>query len=138
MWQKMLCIILTYLVFNTVLIISAVVHSETSVKVDEQTGRYLDNLGAGQYRQTSVSYHFEQHGSQYSKDSMNQRNSPRWDAVVVNLRDTSGQRVYLRDTKNNRNAPSGTYGSSGRYNQVHNPDEEPDNRPVLLVPIKEW
>jgi hypothetical protein len=157
MCQKILYIILTCLVFNTGLIISAVVHSEAPIKVDEQTGRYLDNLGAGQHRQTSVSYHFEQHGSQYSKDSMNQRNnsieqhgsqyskdsmnqrnSPRWDAVVFNLRDTSGQRVYLRETKNNRNAPSGTYGSSGRYNQVHNPGEEPENRPVLLVPIKEW
>ncbi len=157
MCQKILYIILTCLVFNTGLIISTVVHSEVPTKIDGQTGRYLDNLGASQHGQTSVSYHFEQHGSQYSQDSMNQRNnpigqhgsqysqdsmnqrnSPRWDAVVVNLRDTSGQRVYLRETENNRNAPSGTYGSSSRYNQVHNPDEEPEDRPILLVPITEW
>ena len=67
MQQKMLCIMLTCLVFNTGLIISAVVHSEAPIKVDEQTGSYLESLGTGQHRQTSVKYHFEQHGSQYSR-----------------------------------------------------------------------
>ncbi len=156
MCQKILYIILTCLVFNTGLIISAVVHSEVPIKVDGQTGRYLDNLGASQHGQTSVSYHFEQHGSQHSKDSMNQRNNPigqhgsqhsqdsmnqrnnpRLDAVVVNLRDTSRDRVYLEST-NNRNIPSGNYRLSSKYKQVHNPNEEPDSRPILLVPIKEW
>jgi hypothetical protein len=156
MCQKILYIILACLVFNAGLIISAVVHSEVPIKVDGQTGRYLDNLGASQHGQTSVSYHFEpygsqhskdsmnqrnnpigQHGSQHSQDSMNQRNNPRWDAVVVNLRDTSRDRVYLEST-NNRNIPSGNYRLSSKYKQVHNPNEEPENRPVLLVPIKEW
>jgi hypothetical protein len=151
--QKILCIILTCLVFNTGLIFSAVVHSEVPIKVDGQTGRYLDNLGASQHGQTSVNYNFEQHGSQHSQDSMNQRNnpigqygsqhsqdsmnqrnSPRWDAVVVNLRDTSGRPVYLREIKKNRSTPS----DPSRYNQVNDPHDEPDGRPVLLVPIKEW
>lgn len=132
--QKILCIILTCLVFNTGLIFSTVVHSEALTKVDEETGRYLDNLGASQHGQTSVNYNFEQHGSQHSQDSMNQRNSPRWDAVVVNLRDTSGRPVYLREIKKNRSTPS----DPSRYNQVNDPHDEPDGRPVLLVPIKEW
>jgi hypothetical protein len=156
--QKILCIILTCLVFNTGLIFSAVVHSEAPAKVDEETGRYLDNLGASQHGQTSVNYNFEQHGSQYSQDSMNQRNNPvgqhgsqysqdsmnqrnnpRWDAMVVDLRDTSGKRVYLRESKNNINDPSGSYRSSNRYNQeVDDPHNAPENRPTLLVPIKEW
>ena len=132
--QKILCIILMCLVFNTGLIISAVVHSEVPIKVDEQTGRYLDNLGASQHGQTSVSYHFEEHGSQHLRDSMNQRNSPRWDAVVVNLQDTSGRPVYLRESEKYR----GTISDPSRYNQANNPHDEPDGRPVLLVPIKEW
>ncbi len=153
MWQKILCIILTCLVFNTGLIFSAVVYSEAPARVDEETGRYLDNLGASQHKQTTVNYHFKQHGSQYSQDSMNhrnnsigqhgsqysqdsmnQRNSPRWDAVVVNLRDTSGHPVYLRESEKNR----GTISDPSRYNQANNPHDEPDGRAVLLVPIKEW
>jgi hypothetical protein len=151
--QKILCIILTCLVFNTGLIFSAVVHSEAPTRVDEETGQYLDNLGASQHGQTSVNYRFEQHGSQYSqdsknqrnnpvgqhgsqysKDSMNQRNSPHWDAVVVDLRDTSGHPVYLRESEKNR----GSLSDPSRCNQANNPHDEPDGRPVLLVPINEW
>lgn len=73
--------------------------------------------------------------SQYSRDSMNMRNNSRWDAVVVDLRDPSRKRLYLRETKNNRNNLSG---SSRYYNQVNDPHEEPDSDPVLLVPVKEW
>lgn len=58
-------------VFNTGLIISTVVHSEEPIEVvDEKTGKYLENLGSNQHGQLSVDYRFEQHGSQYSKDSM--------------------------------------------------------------------
>jgi len=67
---------MTCLVLDTGLIISAAVHSEVPTKVDEQTGKYLDSLGTDQHKQTSVNYHFEQHGIQYSKDSMNHRNNP--------------------------------------------------------------
>jgi hypothetical protein len=142
------------LLLTFILVFSAVVHSEAPIEVDEQTGKYLGNLGANQHGQHSVNYRFEQHGSQYSKDSMNmrnnsmsqyskdsmnKRNNPRWDAVVVDLRDTSRQRVYLRESKNNRNDPSGSYRSSNRYNQeADDPHNAPDHGPVLLVPIKEW
>jgi hypothetical protein len=144
------------LVFNTGLIISAVVHSEAPSKVDGQTERYLDNLGASQHGQTSVSYHFEQHGSQYSKDSMNQRNNPigqhgsqyskdsmnqrnssRWDAVVVNLRDASGQRVYLQDSMNKRNNPGGKYYESVKLDNSASNVTNP-HRTVVTIPIKEW
>ena len=96
MRQRMPCILLTFLVFNTGLIISpAAVHSEGLIKVDDQTGRYLGSLGASQHRQTSVNYHFEQHGNQYSKDSRNYRNSP--------MGKYGGQ--YTQDSMNKRNNP---------------------------------
>ena len=137
MWQKMLCIILTCLVFNTGLIISAVVHSEAPIKVDEQTGSYLESLEAGQHRQTSVKYHFEQHGSQYTKDSMNHRNSPRYNALVVNLNNSSRKAMYLQDSRNKRNNPG------GRYYEPVKPGYPESNvtgpqRTVVTIPIKQW
>jgi hypothetical protein len=110
MRQKMLCIMLTCLVFNTGLIISAVVHSESPIKVDEQTGSYLESLEAGQHRQTSAKYHFEQHGGQYTQDSMNHRNSPRLEAgqhrqtsVKYHFEQHGSQ--YTQDSMNHRNSP---------------------------------
>ena len=137
MRQKMLCIILTCLVFNTGLIISAVVHSEEPIKVDEQTGGYLESIEAGQHRQTSVKYHFEQHGSQYTKDSMNHRNSPRYNALVVNLNDSSRKAMYLQDSRNKRNNPG------GRYYEPVKPGYPASNvtgpqRTVVTIPIKQW
>jgi len=139
-------------VFNTGLIISAVVHSETTIKVDEQTGSYLEGLGASQHRQTSVKYHFEQHGSQYAKDSMNQRNnptsqyakdsmnhrnSPRWDALVVNLNDPSMKRMYLQDSMNKRNNPGGKYYESVKPGYPASNVTGP-HRTVVTIPVKEW
>ena len=137
MRQKMLCIMLTCLVFNTGLIISAVVHSEEPIKVDEQTGSYLESIEAGQHRQTSVKYHFEQHGSQYTKDSMNHRNSPRYNALVVNLNDSSRKAMYLQDSRNKRNNPG------GRYYEPVKPGYPASNvtgpqRTVVTIPIKQW
>ena len=137
MRQKMLCIILTCLVFNTGLIISAVVHSEAPIKADEQTGNYLESLGAGQHRQTSVKYNFEQHGSQYAKDSMNQRNSPRYDALVVNLNDPSMKRMYLQDSRNKRNNPGGRYYESVKPGYPASNVTGPQ-RTIVTIPIKEW
>jgi hypothetical protein len=121
MQQKMLCIILTCLVFNTGLIISSVVHSEAPIKVDEQTGSYLESLGTSQHRQTSVKYHFEQHGSQYSKDSINHRNNPmtQYSQDSINHRNNPGQHrqtsvkyhfeqhgsQYSQDSMSHRNSP---------------------------------
>jgi hypothetical protein len=137
MQQKMLCIILTCLVFNTGLIITAVVHSEAPIKVDEQTGSYLESLGTSQHRQTSVKYHFEQHGSQYSKDSMNHRNSPRWDALVVNLNDPSRKAMYLQDSRNKRNNPGGKYYESVKPGNPASNVTSP-HRTVVTIPIKQW
>ena len=137
MQQKMLCIILTCLVFNTGLIISAVVHSEEPIKVDEQTGSYLESLGASQHRQTSVKYHFEQHGSQYSKDSMNHRNSPRYNALVVNLNDSSGKAMYLQDSRNKRNNPGGKYYESVKPGNPASNVTGPQ-RTVVTIPINQW
>jgi len=125
------------LVFNTGLIISAVVHSEEPIKVDEQTGSYLESIEAGQHRQTSVKYHFEQHGSQYTKDSMNHRNSPRYNALVVNLNDSSRKAMYLQDSRNKRNNPG------GRYYEPVKPGYPASNvtgpqRTVVTIPIKQW
>jgi len=137
MRQKILCIMLTCLVFNTGLIISAVVHSEEPIKVDEQTGSYLESIEAGQHRQTSVKYHFEQHGSQYTQDSMNHRNSPRYNALVVNLNDSSRKAMYLQDSRNKRNNPG------GRYYEPVKPGYPESNvtgpqRTVVTIPIKQW
>jgi hypothetical protein len=137
MQQKMLCIILTCLVFNTGLIISAVVHSEAPIKVDEQTGSYLESLGASQHRQTSVKYHFEQHGSQYSKDSMNHRNSPRYDALVVNINDSSRKVMYLQDSRNKRNNPGGKYYESVKPGNPASNVTSP-HRTVVMIPINQW
>ena len=137
MQQKMLCIILTCLVFNTGLIISAVVHSEAPIKVDEQTGSYLESLGASQHRQPSVKYHFEQHGSQYSKDSMNHRNSPRYDALVVNINDSSRKVMYLQDSRNKRNNPGGKYYESVKPGNPASNVTGPQ-RTVVTIPIKQW
>ena len=137
MQQKMLCIILTCLVFNTGLIISAVVHSEAPIKADEQTGNYLESLGASQHRQTSVKYHFEQHGSQYSKDSMNQRNSPRYDALIVNLNDPSMKRIYLQDSRNKRNNPGGKYYESVKLGNPASNVTYP-HRTVVTIPVIQW
>ena len=137
MRQKMLCIILTCLVFNTGLIISAVVHSEAPIKVDEQTGSYLESLGTSQHRQTSVNYHFEKHGSQYSKDSMNHRNSPRWDALVVNVNDPSRKVMYLQDSRNKRNNPGGKYYESVKPGNPASNVTSP-HRTVVTIPIKQW
>jgi hypothetical protein len=137
MQQKMLCIILTCLVFNTGLIISAVVHSEAPIKVDEQTGSYLESLGASQHRQTSVNYQFEQHGSQYSKDSMNHRNSPRWDALVVNLNDPSRKVMYLQDSRNKRNNPGGKYYESVKPGNPASNVTSP-HRTVVTIPVNQW
>ena len=134
MRQKMLCIILTCLVFNTGLIISAVVHSEEPIKVGEQTG---ESLEAGQHKQTSVKYQFKQYGSQYTKDSMNHRNSPRSNALVVNLNDPSMKRMYLQDSRNKRNNPG------GRYYEPVKPGYPDSNvtgpqRTVVTIPISQW
>ena len=137
MQQKMLCIILTCLVFNTGLIITAVVHSEAPIKADEQTGNYLESLGASQHRQTSVKYHFEQHGSQYSKDSMNQRNSPRYDALIVNLNDPSMKRIYLQDSRNKRNNPGGRYYESVKLGNPASNVTYP-HRTVVTIPVIQW
>ncbi len=137
MRQKVLCIILTCLVFNTGLIISAVVHSEAPIKVDEQTGSYLESLGASQHRQTSVKYHFEQHGGQYSQDSINHRNSPRWDALVVNLNDPSRKVMYLQDSRNKRNNPGGKYYESVKPGNPASNVTSP-HRTVVTIPIKQW
>lgn len=152
MRQKRLCIILTCLVFNTGLIISAVVHSEAPIiKADEQTGRYLESLGASQHRQTSVKYHFEQHGSQYAKDSMNQRNamsqylndsmnqrnSPRYDALIVNLNDPSMKRIYLQDSRNKRNNPGGRYYESVKLGNPASNVTYP-HRTVVTIPVIQW
>ena len=137
MRQKMLCIMLTCLVFNTGLIISAVVHSESPIKVDEQTGSYLESLEAGQHRQTSAKYHFKQHGGQYTQDSMNHRNSPRYNALVVNFSDSSRKAMYLQDSRNKRNNPG------GRYYEPVKPGYPASNvtgpqRTVVTIPIKQW
>ena len=152
MQQKMLCIILTCLVFNTGLIITAVVHSEAPIKVDEQTGNYLESLGASQHRQTSVKYNFEQHGSQYSQDSINHRNnpmtqysqdsinhrnSPRWDALVVNLNDPSRKVIYLQDSRNKRNNPGGKYYESVKPGNPASNVTAP-HRTVVTIPVKQW
>ena len=125
------------MVFNTGLIISAVVHSEAPIKADEQTGNYLESLGASQHRQTSVKYHFEQHGSQYSKDSMNHRNSPRYDALVVNINDSSRKVMYLQDSRNKRNNPGGKYYESVKPGNPASNVTSP-HRTVVTIPIKEW
>ena len=137
MRQKMLCIILTCLVFNTGLIISAVVHSAAPIKVDEQTGNYLESLGASQHRQTAVNYHFEQHGNQYSQDSMNHRNSPHWDALVVNLNDPSRKVMYLQDSRNKRNNSGGKYYESVKPGNPASNVTSP-HRTVVTIPIKQW
>ena len=137
MWQKMLCIILTCFVFNSVLIISDVVYSEEPIKADEQTGKYPESLGSGQHRQTSVKYNFEQHGSQYSKDSMNHRNSPRWNALVVDLSEPSRKRMYLQDSMNKRNNPGGKYYESVKINNPAGNVTDPQ-RTVVTIPVKQW
>jgi hypothetical protein len=123
MQQKMLCIILTCLVFNTGLIISAVVHSEAPPKVDEQTGSYIESPGASQHRQTSVNYQFEQHGSQHAKDSMNQRNNP--------------MSQYAKDSMNKRNNPGGKYYESVKPGNPASNVTGPQ-RTFVTIPIIEW
>lgn len=135
--MKTILIILTYLIFNTGLIISAVVHSEEPIKADEQTGSYLESLGASQHGQTSVKYHFEQHGSQYSKDSMNQRNSPRWNALVVDVRNPSKKRLYLQDSMNKRNNPGGKYYEPAKVDYSAGDVTDPQ-RTILTLPVKQW
>lgn len=159
MQQRMPCILLTCLVFITGLIISsAVVHSETYTKVDAQTGRYLDSLGASQHRQTStsVNYHFEQHGSQYSKDSLNYRNSPlgehgsqyskdsmnkrnnpvRYDRVIINPF-VGQKRVYLQDSMNKRNNPGGKYYVPQKLNHPASNVTGP-HETAVTIQIKDW
>ncbi len=155
--MKTILIILTYLIFNTGLIVSAVVHSEEPIKADEQTGRYLENLGASQHGQTSVKYNFEQHGSQYSKDSMNQRNSPvgqygsqyskdsmnqrnspRWNALVVDVRNPSRKRLYLQDSMNKRNNPGGKYYEPANVDYYSAGDVTEPQRTIVTMPLKQW
>ena len=158
MRQRMPCILLTCLVFNTGLIISsATVHSEALTEVDEQTGRYLDSLGASQPRQTSVNYQFEQHGSQYSQDSMNYRNNPirnygsqysqdsmnkrnnpvRYDRVIVNPF-VGQRRVYLQDSMNKRNNPGGKYYVSQKLNNPESSNVTGPHETAVTIQIKDW
>ena len=98
------------LLLTFILVFSAAVHSEAPIEVDEQTGKYLGNLGANQHGQHSVNYRFEQHGSQYSKDSMNMRNNP--------------MSQHSKDSMNQRNNPIGQHGSQysqDSMNQRNNP-----------------
>jgi len=137
MQQKMLCIILTCLVFNTGLIITTVVHSEAPIKIDEQAGNYLESIGASQHRQTSVKYDFDQHGSQYSQDSVNHRNSPRWDALVVNVNDPSRKVMYLQDSRNKRNNTGGKYYESVKSGNPASNVTSP-HRTVVTIPVIQW
>jgi hypothetical protein len=138
MRQKMLCIILTCLVFNTGLIISAVVHSEAPPKVDEQTGSYIESPGASQHRQTSVKYQFEQHGSQHAKDSMNQRNNPmsQYSKDSMNKRNNPMSQ-YAKDSMNKRNNPGGKYYESVKPGNPASNVTGPQ-RTFVTIPIIEW
>lgn len=135
--NAMMRIILACLVFNTGLIISTVVHSETPIEVDEQTGKYLDGLGASHHGQTSANYHLGQHGSQYLKDSMNHRNnSAKYNALIVNPFVGQG-RVYLQDSMNKRNNPSGKYYEPDKFDNPAINVTSP-HRTIVRIPIKEW
>ncbi len=83
------------------LIVSAVVYSAQPILVDQNTGKYLENLGATQHSQNSVNNPFGQHGNQHLQDSINKRN---------NSIGRHGNQ-HLQDSMNKRNNPI-------RYNAV--------------------
>ena len=75
--------------------------------------------------------------TQYSQDSINHRNSPRWDALVVNLNDPSRKVMYLQDSRNKRNNPGGKYYESVKPGNPASNVTDPQ-RTIVTIPIKQW
>ena len=141
------------------LIVSAVVYSAQPILVDQNTGKYLENLGANQHSHNSVNnpfgphgnqhlqdsismrnYSITQHGNRHLQDSMNKRNNPvRNDAVIVKVGNPFvGQRkMYLQDSTNKRNNPGGKYYVPVRLDNTASNVTSP-HRTVVKVPLYSW
>ncbi|MEE8254533.1 MAG: hypothetical protein V3S58_02875 [Nitrosomonadaceae bacterium] len=141
------------------LVFSALAHSAPPILVDQETGKYLDNLSANQHDQNSVNSPFGQHGNwhlqdsvnkrnnpiarhgdQYLQDSINKRNTPaRYNAVIVKLGNPLvGQgRLYLQDSTNKRNNPSGKYYAPVKLDNTVSNVTNP-HRTVVTVPLYSW
>ena len=141
------------------LIVSAVVYSAQPILVDQNTGKYLENLGTNQHSQNSVNNPFGPHGNQHLQDSismrnysitrhgnlhlqdsMNKRNNPvRYNAVIVKVGNPLvGQgKMYLQDSTNKRNNPGGKYYVPVKLNNTGSNVTNP-HRTVVKVPLYSW